>query len=132
MRTLPREPWRGGQICGEQIGYGLPHSIFCGEFKKLGSPACEEHDRELREDNYGVVPKFAKGNALGLELTFCSVSWVVRDGDGVLIDAHQSRAALQSKHGFMLCWEPYEGDTPIPADDDELAAFQAQLKDANA
>lgn len=59
MITLPREPWRGGQICGWQTAYGLPWSIFCGEFKETGSPLCEEHDYLERMDGYGSLPKFA-------------------------------------------------------------------------
>lgn len=54
MITLPKEPWRGGQICGHQTnvgGWSEGLAAYCGEFKKLNSPACEKHDRELREDN---------------------------------------------------------------------------------
>lgn len=104
MITLPREPWRGGQICGYQTAYGLPWSIFCGELKKPGSPACDEHDRELREDNYGVLPKFAPGNALGL--------------------AAYRRETMP--YMFQLAWEPYEGDKPVKPTPEELAAFEAQ------
>lgn len=125
MKTLPREPWRGGQICGYQTAYGLPHSIFCGEFKKPGSPACEEHDRELREDNYGVLPKFAPGNALGLELTFRSGTWRVHDVHGDLIAGSARRETLEYMHGFTLSWEPWEGSSPIEPTPEELAAFAA-------
>lgn len=107
MITLPKEPWRGGQICGHQTAYGLPWSIFCGEFKKPGSPLCEVHDKEMREENDGVLPKFAPGNALGL-------------------------AAYRRKtmpYMFQLAWEPYEGDTPEAPTPEELAAFYAQLND---
>lgn len=132
MRTLPREPWRGGQICGYQTAYGLPWSIFCGEFKKPGSPVCEEHDRELREENYGVLPKFADGNALGLRL------WQMRRGQRKgwwavgrtsWIAAAPSRKHMEEKYGFTLRWEPFDGDVPITPTPEELAAFQAQLKE---
>lgn len=103
MKTLTREPWRGGQICGWQMAYGLPGSRFCGEFKKLGSPLCEEHDREERADNYGRLPKFAPGNALGL--------------------AEYRRTAMP--YVFQLAWEPMEGDTPVPATKDEIRAWEA-------
>ena len=102
MRTLPREPWRGGQICGYQIGYGLPGSIFCGEFKRLNSPLCEEHDREMREEYDGHLPRFAKGNALGL--------------------ATYLRTYMP--HMFTLSWEPNKGDIPIPATPEEIAAWE--------
>lgn len=108
MITLPREPWRGSQICGYQTAYGLPWSIFCGEFKKLNSPVCEVHDRELREDNYGVLPKFAPGNALGL--------------------AAYRRTTMP--YMFQLAWEPYEGVTPVEPTEAELRAYQEQLTEA--
>lgn len=101
LKTVPREPWRGGQICGEQIGYGLPGSIFCGEFKMLGSPACEVHDRELREDNYGVLPKFAEGNALG------------------------KRAIDMTDDELTLSWETEDPHAPEPATEEEVAAWLA-------
>lgn len=102
MRTLPRDPWRGGQICGYQTAYGLPWSVFCGEFKKQGSPACEEHDRDMREENYGFLPKFAPGNALGL--------------------AAYRRETMP--YMFKLSWEPYEGDQPILATEEEVKAWK--------
>jgi hypothetical protein len=96
MKELSREPWRGSQICGYQTAYGLPWSIFCGELKKPGSPVCKQHDRELREDNYGRLPKFAEGNALGRD---CGP--------------------------YVLMWEPHEGTIPEVATDEEIAAWQA-------
>lgn len=98
MRTLPREPWRGSQICGYQIAYGLPWSIFCGELKKPGSPWCEGHDREERADNYGVLPSVAEDVALGLPETV--------QGDGV------------------LSWETEDPDTPRYATEEEVAAWR--------
>lgn len=104
MKTLPREPWRGGQICGYQTEYGTGRSVFCGEFKKASSPLCEEHDREMREDNYGRLPKFAPGNALGLP--------------------KYRRKAMP--YLFQLSWEPdEEPDTPIPATPEQIAAWKA-------
>ncbi len=102
MRTLPGEPWRGGQICGWQIAYGLPWSIFCGEFKKLGSPLCEEHDRELREEHGGVLPKFAPGNALGL--------------------AEYRRETMP--YMFQLSWETENPDKPEPATSKEIETWK--------
>lgn len=106
MITLPREPWRGSQICGYQTEYGVipGRSVFCGEFKKHGSYVCEVHDQELREDNYGVLPKFAPGNALGL--------------------AAYRRETMP--YIFQLSWEADDPDKPNKPTPEELAAFEAQ------
>lgn len=104
MKTLPREPWRGSQICGYQTAYGLPWSVFCGEFKKPGSPLCEEHDKDMREEHGGQLPRFDPGNALGL--------------------AAFHRETMP--HMFRLSWEPHEGDRPVPATEDEIRAWEAQ------
>lgn len=105
MRILPREPWHGGQICGEQTEYGVipGRSVFCGEFKMLNSPACETHDRELRADNYGVLPRFAEGNALGL--------------------AAYRRETMP--YMFRLAWETEDTGKPEPATEEETAAWLA-------
>lgn len=137
MRTLPREPWRGGQICGHQTnvgGWSEGSAAYCGEFKKLGSPLCEEHDREERLDNYGVLPKFAEGNALGLVLEeIPNYGWGVYDQHGRTIGTnHLHDGPLKRIYGFTLRWEPDEGVVPIIPEPEELAAFQAQLKEANA
>jgi hypothetical protein len=104
VKTLPREPWRGGQICGEQLEYGVVggRMVFCGEFKKLGSPLCVQHDEEARLDNYGTLPTFASGNALGL--------------------AAYRRTAMP--YMFQLAWEPMKGDRPIPATREEIKAWE--------
>lgn len=134
MRTLPREPWRGGQICGEQLEYGVVpgRSVYCSEFKKLGSPLCEEHDREYRFDNAGVLPRFAEGNALGLVIKKSRWGWSVLDEWGQLCSSADDRAKVERLYGFTLLWEPYEGNVPIDATPEELAAFQVQLKEASA
>jgi len=105
MKTLPREPWRGGQICGEQLEYGVIGSrmVFCGELKKPGSPLCEEHDKEMREDNGGQLPKFAPGNALGL--------------------AAYRRETMH--YMFQLAWETEDPDAPRAATPEEIAAWEA-------
>lgn len=53
-KTLPREPWRGSMICGEQIAYGLPWDKFCAERKGDDLPMCPEHFQEAIEE-YGTV-----------------------------------------------------------------------------
>ncbi len=102
MNTLPREPWRGGQICGWQVADSLPGSGFCGEFKAPGSPLCEAHDKELRAEHGGLLPKFAKGNARGLALY----------------------RRTEQPYLFKLAWEPYRGGTPIPATPDDVLHWQ--------
>jgi hypothetical protein len=102
MRTLHREPWRGGQICGWQSEYGTGREVYCGEFKKLNSPVCDVHDTELREENGGTLPRFAPGNALGL--------------------AEYRRTSMP--YMFQLAWEPHEGDTPIAATEEEVKAWE--------
>jgi hypothetical protein len=124
MKTLPREPWHGGQICGEQLEYGVVpgRSVFCGEFKKLGSPACKQHDKELRE--YGVLPKFAEGNALGVRIASCSESWIAFDACDEIVAAERTLFALEERLGFVLSWETEDPDAPEPATVDEIAAWE--------
>lgn len=104
MKTLPREPWRGSQICGHQTAYGLPWSVFCGEFKKFQSPLCDEHDKDLREEHGGELPPFPDNVARGLP--------------------EYRRETMP--YVFTLSWEPREGDRPIPAAEDEIRRWEAQ------
>lgn len=94
MKILPREPWRGSQICGYQISCGgwSSTAAFCGERKEDGLPYCQEHFWDVM-DEYGEV-RMAPGNALG------DPKWSVR-----------------------LLWEPYEGDSPEEASYEEMAAY---------
>lgn len=131
MKTVSREPWRGGQICGHQIAYGMPWSIFCGEFKKLGSPLCHEHDRDLREEYGGQLPKFAPGNATGLELRQVGNGWSAFNGWDYLA-GHYTREEAEYRFGFTLLWEPMDtpnaphGEVPVRPSPEEVAAFAAQ------
>jgi hypothetical protein len=124
MRTLPREPWRGGQICGHQTEYGTGREVYCGNFKKTGSPVCDIHDEELREENGGALPRFAPGNALGLRLERTRWGWSVYDGDGNLCSSADDRSDLEEYYDFTLSWEPMDGDTPIPATEDEIKTWE--------
>lgn len=103
MRTLPREPWRGGQICGWQMEYGTGREVYCGEFKAPRQPVCTPHVKQLREVYGGSLSFVAPGNALGLA--------AYRQGT--------------MPYMFQLAWEPDEGDTPIPATEEEIAAWEA-------
>lgn len=125
MKTLPREPWRGGQICGYQTAYGLPWSVFCGEFKKLGSPLCSQHDEEMREEHGGRLPRFAPGNALGLQLRQSEWGWSVLAGEGLLCASSDDRSHLAEVYGFTLSWETEDPDKPEPATAKEIAAWEA-------
>lgn len=106
MKTLPREPWRGSQICGHQLRHATwtARESYCGEFKKLGSPVCGVHDAEMREANGGLLPKFAKGNAMGLA----------------------AYRITEMPCMFQLGWEPYKGTAPIPATYEEIRAWKEQ------
>lgn len=108
MITLPREPWRGGQLCGYQSEYGVVpgRSVFCGELKEPGLYFCKEHHDWVLLD--GPI-KMAPGNVAGL--------------------ARYRRTTMP--YMFQLSWEPYEGDTPTTPTPEELAAYQAQLKEAS-
>lgn len=120
MKTLPREPWRGGQICGYQIAYGLPRSIFCGELKVLGRYFCQEHHDWVILD--GPI-RMARGNAQGLRLRASRWGWSVTDRWGQLCASADNRAQLEETYGFTLLWEG-EDDRPATPTDDELHAFQ--------
>ena len=79
--NLPYEPWRGGQICGYQIAYGLPWSEFCPERKADGLYFCEKHDRWVREED-GIV-HIAPGNAMGDLSKPLTLLWEPLEGDPV-------------------------------------------------
>lgn len=127
MKTLPREPWRGGQICGEQLSHTTwtSRESYCGEFKKLGSPVCGEHDRELLADGIDPVREFAEGNECGLRIARCSESWIVRNVHDELVGAEGTRFAIKERFGFTLSWETEDPDAPEPATPEEIAAWEA-------
>ena len=124
MRTLPREPWRGGQICGYQSEYGVVpgRTVQCGEFKAPGLYFCRHHHKWVSLD--GPI-RMAEGNVRGLSLVQDGDRWVVLSGSGMFRAASPDRAFLEKVYGFTLEWEPYEGDMPIPATPEEIAAWQA-------
>lgn len=127
MKTLPREPWRGGQICGYQSEYGVipGRSVFCGEYKGLGLYFCPEHDQWVREE-CGQV-RIAPGNAIGLEIVPSDVTagyYIARDKDGQTRAGARSRTDLARMLGFDLQWEPHQGIHPIDPTDEELRAFE--------
>lgn len=69
--TLRREPFRGGQICGEQLHYGRPE--YCGYRKAEDEFFCRVHARSYRLQ--GDAVNMAAGNVRGdssqpLELSF--------------------------------------------------------------
>lgn len=123
MKTLPREPWRGGQICGYQSEYGVVpgRTVHCGEFKAPGLYFCREHHEWVLLD--GPI-RMAKGNALGLSIVQDGDRWTVISGSGMFRAASHDRAFLERIYGFTLSWEPYEGDMPIPATEEEIKAWQ--------
>ena len=126
MKTLHREPWRGGQICGYQSEYGVVpgRTVQCGEFKAPGLYFCREHHDWVLLDGPICM---AEGNAQGLSLVQDGARWVVLSGSGMFRAASPDRSFLEQVYGFTLSWEPYEGegDMPIPATPEEIAAWQA-------
>lgn len=96
-KTLPREPWRGSQICGWQTEYGNGRGErYCAARKADGLYMCQEHhDAEL--EALGRV-FMAPGNALG------DLSVPVR-----------------------LLWEPYDGILPVVPTDEEQARYAGIL-----
>jgi len=79
MRTLPREPWRGGQICGWQIavgGWDGP-AVFCGDRKQHNEYLCRTHLSE----NEGEDLRFADGNEVGELDEPVTLSWEPDEGD---------------------------------------------------
>ncbi|MEV7814237.1 hypothetical protein AB0P05_26455 [Streptomyces flaveolus] len=77
-KTLPREPWRGSQICGHQIAYGMPWSEFCPKRKAPGEVECAEHAEDARMQ-YGTV-RIAPGNATGDPSAPLALLWEPYDG----------------------------------------------------
>lgn len=125
MITLPREPWRGGQICGYQEEYGVVpgRSVFCGEYKVPGLYFCQHHHDWVAMD--GPI-RMAPGNAVGLEIRWGGFHYIVHR-NGKMIAFCASRGVLEKKYGFTLSWEPWEGNTPDDPTTEELADFYAQL-----
>lgn len=76
--TLPREPWRGSMICGNQLAYGLPGSRFCGRRKADGLACCEACYDDIYAE-YGEV-RFAPGNALGERHWALRLLWEPSEG----------------------------------------------------
>lgn len=126
MKTLHREPWRRGQICGYQTEYGVVpgRTVQCGEFKAPGRYFCQEHHEWMFLD--GPI-HMAEGNAVGLELTQDGEDgWYVINVAGELVAGPGSRDALVFAYGFSLRWEGAKGQ-PIAPTDEELRAFEADV-----
>jgi hypothetical protein len=97
MKTLPREPYRGGQICGEQMEYGvvMGRSVFCGERKAHMTYLCPEHTWEnIRCGD--PEPKIAPGNALGDVRLPVELQWEGNDGEYVSATPEEVHAWLTS------------------------------------
>lgn len=91
MRTLPKEPFRGGQICGYQIEYGTGRSVHCGERKADRRYFCPEHHEDVR-DTYGRI-RMAPGNARGDFGVAVQLLWEPYEGDAPLEPSADERAA---------------------------------------
>jgi hypothetical protein len=93
-KTLPREPWRGSQICGDQLSHTTwtSRSSYCGYRKAEGEYFCRVHARRYRLA--GDVVRMAAGNARG-------------DQDKPL----------------ALLWEPWDTLEPEQPTAEEIAAY---------
>ncbi len=82
MKTLPREPYRGGQICGEQLEYGVVpgRSVFCGEHKASMMYFCPVHAWEHRQSGDAPEPRMAEGNVVGDVRIPAELQWEGADG----------------------------------------------------
>lgn len=96
---LPREPWRGSQICGYQVETTTwtSRAAYCGDRKADGRYYCDEHHFQV-EMEYGQVV-MAPGNAIG-----------------------------DTDKPVRLLWEPWEGSTPVEPSSDEMSRYAAVLK----
>lgn len=129
MKTLPREPWRGGQICGEQLSTTTwtSRASYCGEPKKAMDVICEEHwNRYIAED--GEMPDFAEGNAVGhfVQQSVLDGRWRVYDGDNEALmgEADTEEIARRIAGQHILQWEGDDGK-PEAATPEEIAAWEA-------
>lgn len=78
ITALPREPWRGSQICGHQTASGFLSDAFCPARKADGLPACQEHYDSVVAD-YGSA-QYAPGNALGHPGASMALLWEPHGG----------------------------------------------------
>jgi hypothetical protein len=79
--TLVHEPFRGGQICGEQLHYGQPE--YCGYRKQEDEFFCRVHTRRYRRE--GDAVDMAAGNVRGDRLLPCELLYEPLDGDTPLL-----------------------------------------------
>ena len=98
MKTLPREPYRGGQICGEHLQYGVVpgRSVFCGEHKSHLSYFCVVHAWELARDGDDPSVGMAEGNLLGDVRIPAELQWEGEDGKPVAATPEEIKAWLTS------------------------------------
>jgi hypothetical protein len=60
--TTRTEPDPAGQVCGDQIGHGLPHDLYCAEAKAPSEYFCGPHAAESREMDGDIsLPGHARG-----------------------------------------------------------------------
>lgn len=98
MKTLPREPYRGGQICGEQLEYGVVpgRSVFCGDHKAHLAYYCVVHAWEVIRDGEDPSLGMAEGNALGDVRIPAELQWEGEDGKPQTATPEEIKAWLSS------------------------------------
>lgn len=126
MRKLFREPYRGGQICGEQLEYGVMPGrvVFCGEPKQPGEFFCPAHYEDIVQSGaYGPI-RTAEGNARGLHVWRVSGVWKAYDSDMNLLGEFADAEALKQTGIGVLQWEG-EDSEPVDATPEETAEWLA-------
>jgi hypothetical protein len=61
--TTRTEPDPAGQVCGDQIAYGLPWDEYCARKKAPGKYFCAKHERESHQEDGDIrIPGRARGH----------------------------------------------------------------------
>lgn len=127
-RTLPREPYRGGQIYGNQLDHTTwtSRALYCGEPKKGNEVLCDGCWIEYLNQEE-AIPRFAEGNTYGhyVQKSVLDGRWRVYDSKNeVLIAECDTEAEARTAAGQdILQWEGENGE-PIDATPEEIMTWR--------
>ncbi|MGW7100291.1 hypothetical protein [Streptomyces sp. NPDC054838] len=110
---VPREPWRGGQVCGYQVTVGRMGSEYCGERKAPGRAMCQRHHDEVLAE-YGEV-RMSAGNELGYEDEPFVLLWEPTGGDEPVEPTEAERVAFERAHNLAGAEAPAAAVEPVVA-----------------